>query len=228
MSYIKAYKTAKQMLEDIRSGRMKQESKAKGEAARADLEEGLVRRPQKTSAPSQPSVLELIPQYMEMASVQPQSDVSGGGKGQGGFALGQAVEGPAGAAREALAEIESSGNYQAKGKVMEKGMYKGQRALGRYQVMQGNIPSWTKAAMGREYSEEEFLANVDGVQDRVVEHQLQKSYEKYGTWEDAASVWFSGRPVSKAGNASDGNLTVPEYVSKFQRAFNKYATKGEG
>ncbi len=123
---------------------------------------------------------------------------------------------------DALAFVESagSGDYSAVGPVVEKGMYKGQRALGRYQVMPGNIAAWTKAAVGRSYTPEEFLASPE-IQDAVAAHQLQASRNKHGTWEDAASVWFTGRPVQQAGNASDGYMTAPAYIDKFRRGFRR-------
>lgn len=130
------------------------------------------------------------------------------------------------AAREALAAVESrgSGDYAAIGPVVEKGMYKGQRAYGRYQVMEGNIGPWTKEVFGKAMTVDEFMADPK-IQDAVVEHQLKKSYNKYGNFDDAASVWFSGQPVSKAGNRSDGFTTVPEYVKKFRGYFYNYKVK---
>ena len=127
------------------------------------------------------------------------------------------------AAREALAAVESrgSGDYAAIGPVVEKGMYKGQRAYGRYQVMEGNIGPWTREVFGKAMTVDEFMADPKA-QDAVVEHQLKKSYNKYGNFDDAASVWFSGLPVSKAGNRSDNFTTVPEYVKKFRRHFYNY------
>jgi len=121
---------------------------------------------------------------------------------------------------EAVAAVESrgSGDYAAVGPVVEKGMYKGQRAYGRYQVMEGNIGPWTEEALGQRLTKDEFMASPEA-QDAVAAHQLQKSKEKFGTWEDAVSVWFSGRPMSQAGNASDGYLTTPQYINKFRRNF---------
>lgn len=121
-------------------------------------------------------------------------------------------------AREALGQIESGGNYGAMGPVVQKGSYKGQRAVGKYQVMEGNIPSWTKEVLGKSMTPEEFLQNP-WAQDAVAEYKLANSKAKYGSWDDAASVWFSGRPIAKAGNASDGYNTVPQYVNKFRKAF---------
>jgi hypothetical protein len=127
------------------------------------------------------------------------------------------------AARESLAAIESrgSGDYAAIGPVVKKGMYKGQRAYGRYQVMEGNIPSWTREALGKSLTTEQFL-NDQKAQDAVVEYQLKKSFNRYGNYEDAASIWFTGKPVSKAGNVSDGFTTAPEYLQKFRRHFNSF------
>lgn len=121
-------------------------------------------------------------------------------------------------AKGALAKVESGGEsdpYAAVGPVVEKGMYKGQRAIGKYQVMEGNIPAWTKEILGKEMTVEEFKA-TPGAQEAVVDHRLMQAKKKHGTWEDAASVWFSGRPVKEAMNADDGYTSVPEYVAKFQ------------
>jgi hypothetical protein len=123
------------------------------------------------------------------------------------------------AVAQAVKDIESSGgDYSVRGPLVTKGMYKGERAMGAYQVMPGNLPQWSKAALGREVSEEEFM-NSPEIQDAVFIDQMKKAKDKHGSVEDAVSVWFSGQPVNKAGNASDGYLTTPEYVSKFQRQY---------
>lgn len=136
--------------------------------------------------------------------------------------FGIAASGDLGQAREALAAIESSGNYNAVGPVVEKGSYKGDKAYGKYQVMGKNIGPWTEEILGRRYSVEEFLADPEA-QDRVAEYRLQQNYDKYGTWEDAASVWFTGRPVSHNNNDSDGYTTANEYVTRFQAALRRQA-----
>ncbi len=115
--------------------------------------------------------------------------------------------------RQAIANIESrgSGGYGALGPFTKKG----DRAYGRYQVMGDNLPSWTKEALGRQLSPDEFLADSQA-QDKVFDHFFGKSVEKYGNPLDAASVWFTGRPVS-AGKSSTDILgtTGNEYVNKF-------------
>lgn len=125
---------------------------------------------------------------------------------------------------QAVKDIESGGgNYAARGPVVESGAYKGQRAMGAYQVMPGNLASWSKAALGREVSEDEFM-NDPAIQDAIFIDRMKKAKEEHGTVEDAVSVWFSGRPVAKAGNASDGYMTAPAYVGKFQDRYNKYTS----
>ena len=115
--------------------------------------------------------------------------------------------------RQAIANIESrgSGGYGALGPFTKKG----DRAYGRYQVMGDNLPSWTKEALGRQLTPDEFLADSQA-QDKVFDHFFGKSVEKYGNPLDAASVWFTGRPVSAGKSSADIlGTTGNEYVNKF-------------
>jgi len=61
----------------------------------------------------------------------------------------------------------------------------------------------------------EFLASPEK-QDALIRYRAEKDYAKYGNWDDVASVWFSGRPVS--GNTSSDVLgtTVTDYINKFR------------
>jgi len=123
----------------------------------------------------------------------------------------------------ALSKIESSHNYGARGPVTKSG----DRAYGRYQVMGANVPSWTQEHYGQSLSPEEFRANKEA-QEAVARGQFGKYLNQYGSPEDAASVWFSGRPMSKAGNASDvTGTTVPAYVQRFRSALGLGAPEGE-
>jgi len=125
---------------------------------------------------------------------------------------------------QAIKDIESSGgDYSARGPVVTSGQYKGESALGAYQIMPGNLPSWSKAALGREVSEEEFLSSPE-IQDAIFLDRMKKAAAKYGTVDDAVSVWFSGVPVSRAGGTSDGYTTGPEYIRSFQRNYNMYSS----
>lgn len=122
----------------------------------------------------------------------------------------------------ALSDVESrgSGDYVALGDVMKTGMYKGERAYGKYQVMGPNIGPWTKKHYGTSLTRKQFL-DSPAAQDAVVEGRLMADWKKHGNIEDAVSIWFTGRTVKKAGNASDGRTTAPEYLSKWSRLFVK-------
>lgn len=122
---------------------------------------------------------------------------------------------------QAIGQYESGGNYQARGPVVTSGQYKGERALGKYQIMPGNLPSWSMAALGREVSEQEFL-NSPKIQDSIAQYKMNEIYKKYGTVEDVASVWFSGQPVARAGNAKDVlGTSVPQYVKNITSIYNR-------
>jgi len=122
---------------------------------------------------------------------------------------------------DAIGQYESGGNYKARGPVVTSGQYKGERALGKYQIMPGNLPSWSKQAVGRVVTEQEFLSNPK-IQDQIAQYQMDKIYKQYGNLEDVASVWFSGRPLGKAGNAKDViGTSVPTYVKNIRAIYNK-------
>jgi len=120
-------------------------------------------------------------------------------------------------ALEAISSIESSGNYQATSIPSKNG----DRAYGRYQIMGRNIPSWSKEVLGQSISIQDFLANPQ-YQDMIAASKLQDSKDKFGTWEDAASVWFTGKPLATAGNPSDiYGTTNSMYQDRFSRALYK-------
>lgn len=120
---------------------------------------------------------------------------------------------PLDALLEAIGWAESRGRYDAVGPRVASGMYAGQRALGRYQVMPGNLPEWSRAALGREVTPDEFLASPE-LQDQIARHRLGTIYGRYGNVEDVASVWHSGRPLERAtaDGATDGLTSTQDYV----------------
>lgn len=119
-------------------------------------------------------------------------------------------------AMKRIARNESpSGNYKELGPVVTSGQYKGQRALGLYQVMPGNIPAWSKEALGYSITPQQFL-NSPQLQEKIVAHQMTQAYKKYGNWSDVASVWFTGRPLAQGKNARDVlGTSGSEYVRRF-------------
>lgn len=164
------------------------------------------------------------------ASANPATGNSGGSSGGGGVVkalhtdLGS-FEAPANeltAAAQAIKDIESGGgNYTIRGPVVAKGRYAGERAMGAYQIMPGNLPQWSKEALGRQVSEEEFLASPK-IQDEIFLDQFTKSYKKHGNFADAASIWFTGQPVAKSGGRDDGYTSSNTYISKFTSGYNRY------
>lgn len=119
-------------------------------------------------------------------------------------------------AKKAVASVESdgSGGYSAMGPVVRHGGIS-DRALGKYQVMQSNVPKWTQAVLGRRMTSQEFLADPDA-QEKVFEGVFGGYLKKYGNMRDALSAWHSGVPLSQAiaENRHDQNMSTSQYVKK--------------
>lgn len=118
-------------------------------------------------------------------------------------------------ARNALASIESGGDYHAVGPQTRTG----NRAYGRYQVMDFNVPSWTARACGRAYTPGQFLSDT-GCQEQVFNVYYSKAVAQCGSYAAAAAKWHSGR-CSPPGGANDGYITTSQYVNRFNRALGR-------
>lgn len=117
--------------------------------------------------------------------------------------------------RDAIASIESegSGGYKALGPKTKTG----DRAYGRYQVMGANIPEWTKAALGKSMTPQEFLADP-AAQDKVFDHRFGGYVRKYGP-EKAARAWFGGPgAINKPGAKDVLGTSIAGYGKKFVAA----------
>tara|TARA_R110001632_G_scaffold220883_1_gene351091 strand:- start:307 stop:1758 length:1452 start_codon:yes stop_codon:yes gene_type:complete len=122
----------------------------------------------------------------------------------------------------AIASIESqgSGGYSAVGPTTQKG----NRAYGKYQVMDFNIPTWTEKHLGQRLTPDQFLSSPEA-QEAVFKGEFGSYVSKYGNPQDAASAWFTGRPQSEGSNRSDAlGTTGSGYVSKFNNALGTGAT----
>jgi hypothetical protein len=116
----------------------------------------------------------------------------------------------------AISSIES-GSPEGRYDLMGPATRTGDRAHGRYQVMGQNIGPWTKEALGRELTPQEFLANPEA-QDAVFNTKFGKYVEKYGP-EGAAKAWFAGEKGMNNPNAKDVlGTTVSSYADKFNSA----------
>ncbi|MDE4621743.1 hypothetical protein [Sinorhizobium meliloti] len=123
--------------------------------------------------------------------------------------------GGSGSYRDAIASIESkgSGDYSAIGPTNAKLG----RPLGRYQVMEANIGPWSKEALGREVSVDEFLANPK-IQDAVFDHKFNGYVQQFGP-EGAAQAWFAGPGgVGKVDRKDVLGTDVGTYGNKFMAA----------
>ena len=149
-----------------------------------------------------------------------------------GYRTGDVTSAPLGSMAQyaqAIKDIESSGgNYGALGPITASG----DRAYGAYQVMGRNIPSWTKDALGRSMSKSEFLASPSA-QDAVFNNRFGGYINKYGNPQDAASAWFTGRPLSQGSGASDmlgttGSQYVDRFTASVQKATGSIGSLGNG
>lgn len=123
-----------------------------------------------------------------------------------------AASGGMGSYRDAIAGIESkgSGDYSAVGPTNSKLG----RALGRYQIMEANIGPWSKEALGREVTPDEFMANPQ-LQDQIFDHKFNGYVNQYGP-EGAAQAWLGGPGgVGKTDRKDSLGTSIGEYGNRF-------------
>lgn len=120
--------------------------------------------------------------------------------------------------RAAIKSIESGGRYDAVGPRHPKLG----RALGAYQVMEANLPTWTKAAIGREVDAETFLRSPQ-IQDAVFDRVFGGYAERFGE-SGAAEAWFAG-PGGVGKNRSD---VLGTSTGKYAAMYNNALGRGAG
>ena len=126
-------------------------------------------------------------------------------------------------AKQAICTIESGCNY---GAVTDSRTSLG-RALGKYQIMEGELQGDLRNAGLPSMTPEQFLANHDA-QERVFESKFGGLMDKHGSFNDAASAWLTGLPLDKAGNRADRfGTTASIYVKKANAELAKSASLGE-
>lgn len=117
----------------------------------------------------------------------------------------------------AIASIESGGKYDKLGPVITSGPMAGQRAIGKYQVMESNVGPWTKAHFGQELTPQQFLASPKA-QEAVFTGEFGRLAQKHGP-EGAARAWFAGEGGMNNPNRRDQlGTTVQAYGDKFTKA----------
>ncbi len=111
----------------------------------------------------------------------------------------------------AISGQESGGNYGA--------VNSSSGALGKYQIMPGNIPSWSREALGHSVSTSQFL-HSPSLQEQIAQYMLHKYYNQYGAG-GAAVAWYAGpgraaewvRSGGRGFNGSQGAYpTINEYA----------------
>lgn len=98
---------------------------------------------------------------------------------------------------QAIAAQESGGNY---GAVSSAG------ALGKYQIMPANIPSWSQAALGYSITPQKFLHSPK-LQEAIARAKLAEYFNQYGV-RGAASAWFSGQPDKYQSSSQVNNYVL--------------------
>ncbi|PZF84164.1 peptidoglycan DD-metalloendopeptidase family protein [Jiangella anatolica] len=131
---------------------------------------------------------------------------------QGSHSSGGGASGDLGKLINAIRAKESGGSYSARNR------HSG--ALGAYQIMPGNIASWSKAALGYSVSQSQFLANPK-LQDAIAQHRLGQYFRKYGA-SGAALAWYAGEGALKysegARNRKQGSYpSMNSYVQDILR-----------
>lgn len=122
----------------------------------------------------------------------------------------------------AIVEQESGGNYKAIGQPTRYGT-----AYGKYQVLDANIPSWTKAYYGKSLTPEQFRNNP-AAQDAVARGKLKSYWNKYGA-RGAAAAWYGGPGSVNLHNstaAQQGGPSIKAYVDNVMKNALKYPAGG--
>lgn len=104
----------------------------------------------------------------------------------------------------AIASQESGGNYGA--------VNNQTGALGKYQILPGNIGPWSQQYLGQSITPQQFLANP-ALQERLAHAVLYNYYSQWGA-RGAASAWYSGSPTKWQDSSPQGGYpSVAEYVN---------------
>ena len=98
-------------------------------------------------------------------------------------------------------------------------------ALGAYQVLDTNLASWSRAALGRSVGQAEFLRSPH-LQDRVFHHRFGHYVRKYGA-HGAARAWLGGEGAARGGGGADRFGSTPNsYASRFMREASNAGWRG--
>src|SRR6478736_1847478 len=99
-------------------------------------------------------------------------------------------------------------------------------AVGKYHVLKSNVPEWSRAALGRSITWQQFRDSPE-LQEKIVRHRLKKYFDQYGP-RGAASAWYSGNPsLDQSTRSQSGGPSIKSYVdSVMSRAGRISGTAG--
>ncbi|HEV2484221.1 MAG TPA: hypothetical protein VGT08_01710 [Terracidiphilus sp.] len=127
--------------------------------------------------------------------------------------------------KDAIAANESGGNYGTIGPhVAASNSHPAGYAIGKYQVMNYDLPDRLAKAGLPSMTEQEFLANHDA-QEKQFDHEFGGLRQNH-SFADAASMWHSGVPYDQAvkQGRTDGYMTTQNYVQKALHNLNPVGT----
>ena len=124
--------------------------------------------------------------------------------------------------KSAITDIESGGNYDAVGPEID-----GDRALGKYQIMQSNWPTWAENAG---LSPDAPLTPEN--QEIVASNKFKEYYDEFGgDWGKVAIAWHAGPgrvnlSDDQLAKLSDGNMSTLDYRNSVLAALGNPSTAG--
>lgn len=132
----------------------------------------------------------------------------------GGGAASRVDRGPVGGAGfdaflRSIAKQESGSNYSAVGIPTRYG-----RALGKYQILPNNVRAWSREALGRSVSPEQFLRSPQ-LQEQIARYKLAQYYKRYGA-AGAAKAWYGGEGAARRNSSK-------RYYGGAHPSLNEYA-----
>lgn len=115
--------------------------------------------------------------------------------------------------KNAIAMVESGGNYNARNP---------SGALGKYQIMSGNVANWSKQALGYSVTPQQFMAPE--IQEKVASYHLKRLYDRFGP-AGAAVAWYAGEGTAAKWVKSNGGGAYNTGQAGGYPSINQYVNK---
>jgi hypothetical protein len=100
-------------------------------------------------------------------------------------------------------------------------------AVGKYQVMKGNIPEWSRRVLGYSISWQKFR-DSPSLQEKIVRGILHSYYKKWGA-RGAAAAWYAGpgnHDLDQNTHSQYGGPSIKSYVDSVLNHATKYSGGG--